>query len=301
VTGLIYVAIIAVWAVVLVPAWLRRHDHLDSERSVDRFSRSLQALSTRDSVFGIPLPTQDLREGERPGAQDARDVAPEVFTVSRRDLSSVGTRVSGLVAGAGAKASKAAPASAAARRRVVLGILAAGLVVVAGLVVGGVLLPIALVVPVGLMVAFVATARHQVRIAQKRRESHSLRAPATQTASAPAQRRVVAGQSGTTWEARPATLPTYVTAPPAAEFPRVIDTATPGAWTAAAMLERAQQQKARAERMAAAKAEAIARAKAEQAAAEARSRDEEFLAQQSAAWQAQDTSAPAFRPRAVNE
>ena len=67
------------------------------------------------------------------------------------------------------------------------------------------------------------------------------------------------------------------------------------------MLERAQQQKARAERMAAAKAEAIARAKAEQAAAEARSRDEEFLAQQSADWQAQDTSAPVYRPRAVNE
>ena len=152
-----------------------------------------------------------------------------------------------------------------------------------------------------LISAFVAAARHQVRTAQQRREVHARRVPATQTASAPAQRRAVAGQAGATWEARPATLPTYVTAPPAAEFPRVIDTATPGAWTAAAMLERAQQQKARAERMATAKAEAIARAKAEQAAAEARSRDEEFLAQQSAAWQAQDTSAPAFRPRAVNE
>ena len=40
---------------------------------------------------------------------------------------------------------------------------------------------------------------------------------------------------------------------------------------------------------------------AQQAAAEARSRDEEFLAQQSAAWQAQDTSTPVYRPRAVNE
>lgn len=81
----------------------------------------------------------------------------------------------------------------------------------------------------------------------------------------------------------------------------MIDTATPGAWTAAAMLERAQQQKARAERMAAAKAEAIARAKAEQAAAEARSRDEEYLAAQSAAWEAHDTTIPIYRQRAVNE
>ncbi len=106
---------------------------------------------------------------------------------------------------------------------------------------------------------------------------------------------------GATWEARPTTLPTYVTAPRAAEFPRVIDTATPGAWTAAAMLERAQQQKAHAERMAAAKAEAIARAQAEQAAAEARSRDEAYLDDQSAAWSAQDPTVPVFRPRAVNE
>jgi hypothetical protein len=59
------------------------------------------------------------------------------------------------------------------------------------------------------------------------------------------------------------------------------------------MLERAQQEKIRAERMAAAKAEAIAKAKAEQAAAEARSRDEEFLAAQQAQWQP--------RRRAVNE
>lgn len=295
-TGLIYVAIIAVWAVVLVPAWLRRHDHLDSQRSVNRFTRSLEALSTRESVLGIPLPVPDAEAS----SGDARrgDVVPEVFTVSRRDLSAVGTRVSGVVSGAGARA---ATASAAARRRVVLGVLSAGLMVVAGLVVGGILLPIALVVPVGLIVAFLATARHQVRAAQQRRATRGERVTTSQSASTPVARRAVPGQSGATWEARPATLPTYVTAPPAAEFPRVIDTATPGAWTAAAMLERAQQQKARAERMAAAKAEAIARAKAEQAAAEARSRDEEFLAQQSAAWQAQDTNAPIYRPRAVNE
>ena len=43
-TGLIYVAIIAVWAIVLVPAWLRSHDHLES-RSVDPASE--QELSGR--------------------------------------------------------------------------------------------------------------------------------------------------------------------------------------------------------------------------------------------------------------
>jgi hypothetical protein len=299
VTGLIYVAIIAVWAVVLVPAWLRRHDHLDSERSVDRFSRSLHALARRDSVLGIPLPNSDeAQQQTRRTVSRGDDVAPEVRTVNRPTPVNAGTKVPGLVAGAG---SRVGATSAAARRRVVLAVLGLGLAAVAGLVVGGVLLPIALVVPTGLIVAFLVTARHQVRVAQRRREVHGRRLATAPAASAPVQRRVATGQSGETWEARPTTLPTYVTAPPAAEFPRVIDTATPGAWTAAAMLERAQQQKDRAERMAAAKAEAIARAKAEQAAAEARSRDEEFLAQQSAMWQAQDTSTPVYRPRAVNE
>ncbi len=77
-TGLIYVAIIAVWAVVLVPAWLRRHDHMDSKRSVDRFSRSLQALSKRDSVFGIPLPIRRAPR-ENPGAP-----SPVAATLPRR-------------------------------------------------------------------------------------------------------------------------------------------------------------------------------------------------------------------------
>jgi hypothetical protein len=300
VTGLIYVGIIAVWAVVLVPAWLRRHDHRDPERSVDRFSRSLQALSQRDSLLGIPLPDVDESDVGRQRAE----AAPEVLRVRREDVAAMRQRVTGMIPRPAATSSSRARAArtAAARRRVVLAVLGAGLAVVAGLVVGGILLPVALVVPVGLIGAFVAVARHQVRTAQQRRAAAGATQPVRQPVAVREQHRAEAASgSAGTWEARPTTLPTYVTAPPAAEFPRVIDTATPGAWTAAAMLERAQQQKARAERMAAAKAEAIARAKAEQAAAEARSRDEEFLAAQAAAWAAQDTSAPAFRPRAVNE
>ena len=294
-TGLIYVGIIAVWAVVLVPAWLRRHDHRDPERSVDRFSRSLQALSQRDSVLGIPLPVPAADESDSHG--ERRDVAPEILRIRREDVSAIGSRVSGMIPRPSSKSAR----TAAARRRVVLAVLSAGLLAVAGFVAAGVLLPIALAAPAVLLVAFVATARHQVRTAQRRRTTQGQQVPVARPVATRPQERANPAQTAPTWEARPTTLPTYVTAPRAAEFPRVIDTATPGAWTAAAMLERAQQQKARAERMAAAKAEAIARAKAEQAAAEARTRDEEFLAQQSAAWQAQDTTAPVYRPRAVNE
>ena len=291
-TGLIYVGIIVVWAVVLVPAWLRRHDHRDSERSVDRFSRSLEALSQRDSLLGIPLPAAQGVDVEAKPRRTAP--ASEVFRVKRPAAPAAGR--------ASAAGSRASAASAAKRRRIVLGVLSASFVVVAGLVAGGVLLPVALAAPAALIVAFVGVARHQVRTAALRRSDVASTAPVSRPVSAPAQGRPVARPaSGETWEARPTTLPTYVTAPAAAEFPRVIDTTTPGAWTAAAMLERAQQQRARTERMAAAKAEAIARAKAEQAAAEARSRDEEFLAQQSSGWQAEGTSTPFYRPRAVNE
>jgi hypothetical protein len=275
---LIYVGIIAVWAVVLVPAWLRRHDHLDPERSVDRFSRSMRTLGQRPSVLGVPLP----EDGSEPGPDQA-EAAPEVFRVSRPDLTGASVRLTGAASGAG---SRVRSTSAAARRRVVLGVLGAGLAVVAGLVVAGVLLPVALVVPSALIVGFLGLARHQVRSARTSRTSRAAGSaptrPAQATTSVPGHSQ--ASAAGGTWEARPTPLPSYVTAPAASEFPRVIDTATPGAWTAAAMLERAQQEKMRAERMAAAKAEAIARAKAEQAAAEARSRDEEYLAAEQAQW-----------------
>jgi hypothetical protein len=285
VTGLIYVGIIAVWAVVLVPAWLRRHDHLDPERSVDRFSHSMRTLAQRPSFLGIPLPEQEAGPGT---AQE--DPVPEVFRVSRPDLSATSARVTGVAAYAG---SRVRSSSAAARRRIVLGVLLAGLAVVGGLVAAGVLLPVALAIPSVLIVGFVGLARHQVRAQRSRRASSTDRREPVRVPQAAASTRSVTGATGATWEARATPLPSYVTAPPASEFPRVIDTATPGAWTAAAMLERAQQEKLRAERMAAAKAEAIAKAKAEQAAAEARTRDEEFLAAQQAQWQP--------RRRAVNE
>jgi hypothetical protein len=293
VTGLIYVAIIAVWAVVLVPAWLRRHDHLDPERSVDRFSRSMRTLAQRPSVLGIPLAAEDADPHREVG------VEPEVVTPRRPEPAQlVGGHVARaqlrLQGAAGQASSRVRGTSAAARRRVVLGVLLASLVVMVGLAVGGLVAPVAVAAPAVLTVGFLGVARHQVRAAQQRRSAPAPRVAEPHRASAaqPAARGPVSGATGGTWEPQATPLPTYVTKPPAAEFPRVIDT-EPGAWTAAAMLKRAEEQKARAERMAQAKAEAIARARAEQAAAEARSRDEEYLEAQRAEWR------PA--PRAVNE
>jgi hypothetical protein len=255
----------------------------------------MQTLANGPSVLGIPL----VARGPADHESAADEAVPEVFRVTRPDLVVATSRVSGAAAVAGARV-RATPA--ATRRRVVLGVLVGVLAVVAGLVVAGILLPVALAAPAALIVGFLGIARHQVRTARARRAQQGRRVEAPgATAAAPAARRPVPGASGATWEPRPTTLPTYVTAPPASGFPRVIDTETPGAWTAAAMLERAQQEKMRAERMAAAKAEAIARAKAEQAAAEARTRDEEFLAAQAAEWERRAANEATYRRRAVNE
>jgi hypothetical protein len=46
-SGLIYAVIVALWAVVLVPMWLRRHDDVAEVRQVDRFSKAMRILSRR--------------------------------------------------------------------------------------------------------------------------------------------------------------------------------------------------------------------------------------------------------------
>lgn len=44
-TGLIYVAIVAAWAAYLVPVWLRRHDEVSRQRSLERYSSAMRVLS----------------------------------------------------------------------------------------------------------------------------------------------------------------------------------------------------------------------------------------------------------------
>ena len=46
-SAVIYAAIVVMWAVVLVPMWLRRHDAATEARSVDRFSTAMRTLSRR--------------------------------------------------------------------------------------------------------------------------------------------------------------------------------------------------------------------------------------------------------------
>ena len=47
-TGLIYVVIIALWAAVLIPIWLRRHDQISEVRSTARFSSAMKSLGKNE-------------------------------------------------------------------------------------------------------------------------------------------------------------------------------------------------------------------------------------------------------------
>ena len=49
-SAVIYAAIVVMWAVVLVPMWLRRHDAATESRSVERFSTAMRTLSRRTSA-----------------------------------------------------------------------------------------------------------------------------------------------------------------------------------------------------------------------------------------------------------
>ena len=74
-SSLIFVVILAVWAVYLVQHWVRRRDHLATARSVDRFSEAMRVLERRRA-----LPRPDVAEPAPASApvQLLRPARPEV-------------------------------------------------------------------------------------------------------------------------------------------------------------------------------------------------------------------------------
>ena len=230
-SGLIYAVIVGLWAVVLVPMWLRRHDESSESRSVDRFEGAMRTLSRRS------------------GSADRREVL-----VPRR--ASVPLRPDGV------PAQDARAVAATRRRRTGLALLGLLLVTV-GLGMLGVL-PIWLaVVPMLLVAGFGwqshvatrraaarATAARRVRAAQSRRlreesvEARLAGRPARRPMAAPVVEPMVAvvepvvvdeefydAVAEHVWDPVPVPLPTYVTAPKAPRSVRVIDLTKPGAWT----------------------------------------------------------------------
>lgn len=249
--GLIYAVIVGMWALVLIPMWLRRHDEAQETKSADRFARAMGTLRRSDP-------------GSL-GSASAREVVMPGRPASSRETQVVVTGPRGAATPSGA---------AAERRRLVLGVLAGVLLVWMTVVLVGRLPVWSLLLPSLLVGGFLVAARRQVALAveiKRRQERRTTLAAAARAAEArygaaegqarrggravdpapqvtPAHvaptasieiRSEVAAPDGS-WHAVPTTLPTYVTAPRATRMPRVIDLTTPGSWTGAAMVEQAR-------------------------------------------------------------
>ena len=241
-TGLIYVAIIALWAAVLIPIWLRRHE-ADEIKAVDRFDGAMTAL-----------------RGFRRGSRTAVDPEVSVKGFWRNE--------------------RRVPSAAARRRKVLYSLAALFVVAVVTWTLGW--LPIwAPLIVVALFVAFVFLARKQVaaetratRTSRREHPAGSTRAAYDEDYQSPPpprsrrrEERVYADIDAEymqaheeelarprrrdplrptgSWEAMPQNLPTYVDAPSASAMPRRIDRVT-GTWDSQAMLDQVRVQRDRA-------------------------------------------------------
>jgi len=243
VTGLIYVVIIALWAAVLIPIWLKRHDQISEVRSTARFSSAMKTLGGR-APAGAPMPS--YQPTSRTRRSDRSETGMDNRHLSYQDNEGMDHDYE----------RELVRRAAATRRAIVLGSLTAVLLVSLILAVVGVLprwVPILAALPV---VAFVlATAM----------TASARSAPARRSAPAPAPRRQAPAtapvasaaaeddwenwnawdEDEESWDAVPTTLPTYVSAPRASAVPREIDRSHPGEWTGQAMVDAARAMRSR--------------------------------------------------------
>jgi hypothetical protein len=266
-SGLIFVALALVWAVVLIPKALRHHDEVAKTRSVDTVSDTARVLARREAVTARearlvvpPRATSVAFPAPRTEAPTL-PVTPAVPT-PRQPVSQASLRKR-------VEARKVAAASAARRRRRILCALLLVTIGVGGAAGLGALQPWAPAVPAGATLAFLVLARVTVRRDRARWQVTlgELRAavvepapsvaPATVEPAAsvetdePAEPRtvglpVVSGlddtssiplqlladlgpttDPGTLWDPLPVTLPTYVSKPRATRSVRTIDLSDP--------------------------------------------------------------------------
>ncbi len=267
-SGLVYAVIVALWAAVLIPIWLRRHDEAAMTRSADRYSRAMRTLSRRPARI-------DSREMVMPRRTSAAPHVDAARPAPRRDVS-VSSPAGSPRTRTGPASARAASAQLARRRARSLLVLAVVTLALVALAAFGVV-PWWAAVPAALLfVGFVVHLRLQAR-----RAALLLRRPPSTASSAPTlarddaprasidlSRAVVVetkgqslgaatvgarGQEGTTaedvdqhvpaegaddaWRPESWPVPTYVTKPKAIRPIRVIDLTTPGAWTSGRLLD----------------------------------------------------------------
>ena len=263
-SGLIFVALALVWAVVLIPKALKHHDEVAKTRSVDQVSDSGRVLARREVVnereARLVVPARTPAAEPAPVAKaPVKESKPEPVIPPQRVP----------VSAARLAAHRAAAKAAAKRRRRIVALLLLATAVVGGLAAFGVLLPWAPAVPAAVTVGFLVLARVLVRREHARWDAATkeVRRPAEPAASeetpveAPVEEVVIGpvldtrvapsivsgldetssydvallraaeaeatADGSTLWDPLPVTLPTYVSKPRATRSVRTIDLADP--------------------------------------------------------------------------
>jgi hypothetical protein len=248
-SGLIYAAIIVMWALYFIPRWLRRHEELSESRSVEKFDHAMRILSRRD-------PTPDQRYIVMPPKPEPAPVAAPTVAVrsAQEPLARTSSR--------DRRPSQGRSSMAIRRRRVLAALVLLTLVLAA-------VTPFAPLPWWAPVLAALATlvdlahlrlqerrrreltrTRHAVRkrvrsrlhrvnsaerLAEARKLLGERRAAAeaervgAEWAAHETARRAADGADG--WQPTPVPLPTYVTKPVAPRVGRPIDLTHPGAWT----------------------------------------------------------------------
>ena len=249
-TGLIYVVIIALWAAVLIPIWLRRHDQISESRSTARFSSAMRTLGSSDRGASP----------SRRAVDASMDIHPEDLAITRGSRDT-GARMDSNRPSEGMDPSyerELVRQAAATRRAVVLGSLTGLLLLCLVLAIAGVLpkwVPILAALPVVAFVIAASMTASQRTQAPARRGSTRPELRTARRDVAPAPQQAQAEDDWETWNAwdddedswEPVetTLPTYVSAPRASQVPRPIDHAHDGDWSGEAMVETAQAMRSR--------------------------------------------------------
>ena len=265
-SGLVYAVIVALWAAVLVPIWLRRHDDASVTRSADKYSRAMRTLSRRPARVGqreIVMPPRPELAMATPGVRVSGAVPPRYEVSVPTPGPAAAARPHPSRSRRPSPAARTAAAQLARRRARTLFVLL-GLTVLLGALAALSVVPLWAPIPVALLlVAFVVHLRLQarrsghVRTARPSSVEHPDTAPAApastfvaptphsspiadEEGAAPAaseESNDAESDEEAAWRPQSWPLPTYVTKPKAMRPVQVIDLTTPGAWTSGALLE----------------------------------------------------------------
>jgi len=247
VSGVIYGAIVCVWAAFLVPRALRRYDEASRARSVERFSSAMRVLGRRTEV-------EQRRDS---GADGSDPAAPKVTLHKESQL------VPEPVPPPRHRPNPAAARAAAERRQLVLFSLFIATLAVGSLVGFGVVPRWSIAVPLLMIALFLYACRRQVRPdtdafwavaryeASQETPRRGVRVGASSESAAAEPSVVVrtpleaavaeqhvdvvsvrATDGNQLWDPLPVTLPTYVGKPVAHRTIRTIELGEPGAYSA---------------------------------------------------------------------